>query len=314
MHTNRFKSLSTPITADNQNMSHETSAALKPAPLIPNSRWTQAQEDMHTNPFRQSGEARFSHRDPPRTNSRWQDEDSDAKNGAPFRQPRETRFSHRDPPRTNSRWQDEDSDAKNNAPFRRPRENRFSRGGPPPTNSRWQNDDNDAQNSTPFRRPRENRFSRRGPPPTNSRWQNDDSEDKRRGGDMFKRRDRREPNSRYQSRREFNSFNRRTKQAPKPVFKMENTDFPPLGKAESPVSSSPNMNFSKAAHKNKDRPGPKHIIQFPERMPRTKKENLDERDPLDWNTDDENEAYEATACNDEREVEPDWPAKGGYID
>ena len=215
MHTNRFKSLSTPITADNQNMSHETSAALKPAPLIPNSRWTRAKEDMHTNPFRQSGEARFSHNDPPRTNSRWQ---------------------------------------------------------------------------------------------------NDDSEDKRRGGDMFKRRDRREPNSRYQSRREFNSFNRRTKQAPKPVFKMENTDFPPLGKAESPVSSIPNMNFSKAAHKNKDRPGPKHIIQFPERMPRTKKENLDERDPLDWNTDDENEAYEATACNDEHDVEPEWPAKGGYID
>jgi hypothetical protein len=36
------------------------------------------------------------------------------------------------------------------------------------------------------------------------------------------------------------------------------------------------LNFSKAASKNKDRAGPKHMTQFPERMPRTKKEVDDE--------------------------------------
>jgi len=277
MHTDRFKSLSTPITADNKNMSHEIPPPLRPEPLIPNSRWHHAKEDMHTNPFRQS---------------------------------RENRLSRSSPPTTNSRWQKDDSDAKGSDPFRQSRGSRFSRSSPPPTNSRWQKDDSDAKGSDPFRQPRENQFSRGN---NNRRWQKKDSEDKGRSGDMFNRRDRRESNGRYQPRREYNSFNRRTKRAPKPVFKMEGCDFPPLGKAGAPAPSSPNMNFSKAAHKNKDRPGPKHIIQFPERMPRTKKESLAAPDPLDWNTDDEDAAHEAAACS-EQDAEPDWPAKGGYVD
>jgi hypothetical protein len=46
-------------------------------------------------------------------------------------------------------------------------------------------------------------------------------------------------------------------------------------------------------------------------MPRTKKSVADDRDPLDWDTDDE-EAPDDTEIRDK--TEPDWPAKGGYID
>ena len=44
---------------------------------------------------------------------------------------------------------------------------------------------------------------------------------------------------------------------------------------------------------------------------RIKKREVDDRDPLDWNTDDEEGGYQEQGGDDN---EPEWPAKGGYID
>jgi len=219
----------------------------------------------------------------------------------------------------------------------------------PITNTRWKRAEDD-MHSNPFRRHENNkRFTNNQQKPViNSRWKLDAQEESvdqsRGGGGDF-------PNSfrntrgrgrgdysdrggerggygnrgrgrggfggrsygRDRDRDSFNSFNRKTKRAPKPTFNLETQNFPPLGKVESPTSLRPKMNFSKAAHTNKDTPGPKHIVQFPQRMPRTKKEEIDDRDPLDWNTDDE-EGGCAAEDIDDRDPEPDWPAKGGYID
>jgi len=189
-----------------------------------------------------------------------------------------------------------------------------------PTNSRWKRSEEE-MHSNPFRNKHGNTFrNERGAPRMNSRWKRDESEGDGneprkfgRGSNSFRsgRRDRfnRRPNN-----DSYNSFTRKPKPPPKRIFNLETTDFPPLGKVESPSSSSrPKMDFSKAAYTNQDVPGPKHVAQRPERMPRMKKNDEEERDPLEWDTDDENEAR-ARDPDDMDDDEPDWPAKGGYID
>ena len=236
----------------------------------------------------------------------------------------------------NSRWKSTEQDMRSN-PFRRKTDN-FTSSSPPPTNSRWQCDDesnelkrpnarfphSDRRGNDGRDRQSAKRFTSNSPVLTNSRWRRDPadrSDEPRRATSGFSNsfRGRRGGDERGRGRRRgggrdaFNSFNRKTKRAPKPVFNLENTNFPVLGKVESPTSLPSMLNFSKAASKNKDRAGPKHMTQFPERMPRTKKEVDDDRDPLDWNTDDEEESNHTETCN-EKDPEPDWPAKGGYID
>ena len=202
-------------------------------------------------------------------------------------------------PTTNTRWKRAEEDMHSN-PFRRDRERRFTSSPPKQTiNSRWLRDttnesDNQSRGSGGF----PNSFRGRG------------DRGRERGGYSGRGRgDRGRFNSRDRDRDSFNSFNRKTKRAPKPTFKLESTNFPPLGMTDGPAPH-PKMNFSKAANKNKNLPGPKHITQIPKRMPRTKKREIDDRDPLDWNTDDE----EGDDEEQPRDTEPDWPAKGGYID
>lgn len=221
---------------------------------------------------------------------------------------RNTFKSPQTPQPTNTRWKRAEDDMHSN-PFRRERRRQFTGSPPPkqPMNSRWQRDtsdesDNQSRGSGGF----PNSFRGRGD-------RNRDRGDRGRGSRGRDRGDRGDHGRFYSRDRDggsFNSFNRKTKRAPKPIFKLESTNFPPLGMTGG-SSSRPKMDFSKAANKNKNLPGPKHITQHPERMPRTKKLEVDDRDPLDWNTDDEEGGcHEQTDDGDE----PDWPAKGGYID
>ena len=201
-------------------------------------------------------------------------------------------------PTTNTRWKRAEEDMHSN-PFRRERRRQFTSSPPPkqPTNSRWKRDTSDEPN---------NKSRGSGGFPNSFRGRGD----RNRGRGDRGRGDRGRFYSRERGGDSFNSFNRKTKRAPKPIFKLEDTDFPPLGGPASP-SARLKMDFSKAANKNKDLPGPKHITQLPERMPRIKKREVDDRDPLDWNTDDEEGGYQEQGGDDN---EPEWPAKGGYID
>jgi len=275
MKSTRFKSLTTATEDDNMNHNTFKPISSHASTLPTNSRWKNAEEEMHSNPFRRKNERSFTS-SPPAKNSRW----------------------HRDD-------HEEAEDPKHTT------------GGFP--NSFRGNDRRERQTDKHWTTPDQ--------PLTNSRWRRDDhggSEEPKRATGGF-------PNS-FQGRRQrgsygggrgrynrrgddrdtFNSFNRKTKRAPKPVFNLEGTNFPPLGKDKSSPSAAPALlNFSKAAYKNKDRVGPKHITQFPERIPRTKKSVTNDRDPLDWNTDDEEESVHDEVHD---KSEPGWPAKGGYID
>jgi len=315
MKSTRFKSLAT----EDDNMSQNTfKTASSQSSLPANSRWKSTEQDMRSNPFRRKTD-NFTSSSPPPTNSRWQCDDESNELKRP-----NARFPH--------------SDRRGNDGRDRQSAKRFTSNSPPPTNSRWQCDDesnelkrpntrfphSDRRGNDGRDRQSAKRFTSNSPVLTNSRWRRDPadrSDEPRRATSGFSNsfRGRRGGDERGRGRRRgggrdaFNSFNRKTKRAPKPVFNLENTNFPVLGKVESPTSLPSMLNFSKAASKNKDRAGPKHMTQFPERMPRTKKEVDDDRDPLDWNTDDEEESNHTETCN-EKDPEPDWPAKGGYID
>jgi len=267
MKSTRFKSLAT----EDDNMSQNTFKPISShASTLPtNSRWKDAEQDMHSNPFRRKNERSFTS-SPPAKNSRWHRDDE-----------------AEDPKRATGGFQHRDRRGNDGRDCQTAK--RFISSSPVLTNSRWRRDPAD-RSDEPRRATSGFSNSFRG-----RRGGDERGRGRRRGGD----------------REAFNSFNRKTKRAPKPVFNLEGTNFPALGKVESPSSSPPLLNFSKAAYKNKDRAGPKHVTQRPERMPRTKKSVADDRDPLDWDTDDE-EAPDDTEIRDK--TEPDWPAKGGYID
>lgn len=273
MKSTRFNSLTT--TTEDDNMNHNTFKPISShASTLPtNSRWKNAEQDMHSNPFRRKNERSFTS-SPPAKNSRWHRDDHE---------------EAEDPKRATGGFP---NSFRGNDRRERQSDKHWATPDKPLTNSRWRQDDHGG----------EPRRTTGGFPNSFQGRRQRGSYGGGRGGRYNRRGD---------DRDSFNSFNRKTKRAPKPVFNLEGTNFPPLGKDESGPSSPPALlNFSKAAHTNKDRVGPKHVTQLPARMPRTKKQEIDDRDPLDWNTDDE----EGDDEEQPREREPDWPAKGGYID
>ena len=219
---------------------------------------------------------------------------------------------------TNSRWKEPEGQ---NNPFRT---RRFSR-------ERSNGEDNERRTGRGFEAfSSRSSEKRRSPPAQNTRWKNYEAatdertnNDERRQSRSFRRNNFQKGRYRGERRSSRGSF----RPPPKPVFKLENNDFPPLGASaattttttsgpsvESDVSSPVKiggafkMDFKRIAEESKDLPAPKHISKPVDRMPRSKPKYEDDEDH-EWNTDDEYAARAEDPSDDES-----FPAKGGYID
>jgi len=216
---------------------------------------------------------------------------------------------------TNSRWKEPEGHTN---PFR---------------NRRFSHDYREKHNGDGHERPgdrgfeafsRRRRDGRRSPPPKNTRWQKEESSDNidRSQNRPFRRNNFQKGkygDRRYTSRTSF-------RRPPKPVFKLEEGDFPALGAAPSadaptrgkttsnemsgtrPIGGAFKMDFKRVAEAGKDLPAPKHVPQLRVRIPRAPPK-LEPSEDDGWNTDDEVAAREDDPSDDEQ-----WPAKGGYID
>ena len=191
-----------------------------------------------------------------------------------------------------------------------------------PTNSRWTKDSNDNESRNPFRpsfTKREGRFSRPYSsqsrdvsPPRNSRWKRDEKEDKSDESSSFNRRSFNNDRSNYRRRSRFRPqerqsyFRKHEKKPKKPEFKLDNTDFPPLGgNIKIPVSIGP-LNFNEAAQRGSQcaTPPPGPGLPPVERLDRPKKVGSDD-ESTGWYTEDEINDRIANPSDDEDDAEFD---------